>query len=136
MEKRYWYITPKDYETAEKNGIKKDTVIQRVRKLGWDIDSAITKKIKRTNIPQEIIDKAKEMGIDRKTLVRRIRDGWNLEEACSIETKKIGKPRKHPDWVYEMAEENGIRLATVNHRIKWGWDMLRACTEKVKQKNI
>ncbi len=136
MEKRYWYITPEDYEVAAKNGIKKDTVIQRVRKLGWDIDSAITKKIKRLNIPQEIVDKAKEMGIDRGTLLRRIRDGWTMEEACSTEVKKVGRPRKRPDWIYEAAKENGIRLATVNHRINWGWDLERACTEKVKQKNI
>ena len=136
MEKRYWYITPEDYETAEKNGIKKDTVIQRVRRFGWDVDTAITKKIKRENLPQEIVDKAKELGISKDLLVKRIKRGWSMEDACSIEAKGVGKPRKHPDWVYEMAEENGIRLATVNHRINWGWDLLRACTEKVKQKNI
>ena len=36
--KRYFYITPEDFEKAKENGIHKDTVITRVRKLGWDVD--------------------------------------------------------------------------------------------------
>ena len=132
MEKRYWYITPEDYEIAAKNGIKKDTVNQRVRRYGWDIDRAITQKSKRVDLPQEVMNKANEIGIDKETVLRRIREGWNMEEACSTIIGRTGRPRSHPDWVYEMAKKNGIRLATVNHRINYGWDIMRACTEEVK----
>ncbi len=132
MEKRYWYITPEDYEIAAKNGIKKDTVNQRVRRYGWDIDRAITQKSKRVDLPQEVMNKANEIGINKETVLRRIREGWDMEEACSTTIGRTGRPRSHPDWVYEMAKKNGIRLATVNHRINYGWDIMRACTEEVK----
>ena len=42
-DKRYFYITPEDFKIAEENGISKDTLLSRVRKLGWDVDKAITK---------------------------------------------------------------------------------------------
>ena len=41
MEKKYWYITPDDFERGIKNGISKDTLRQRVRTLGWDVEKAI-----------------------------------------------------------------------------------------------
>ena len=54
--KRYFYITPEDFKIAEENGISKDTLIMRVRKLGWDVDKAITKpvRIKRKFTEEEI----------------------------------------------------------------------------------
>ena len=45
-DKRYFYITPEDFRIAEENGISKDTLLSRVRKLGWDIDKAITKPVR------------------------------------------------------------------------------------------
>ena len=132
MEKRYWYITPEDYEKAEKNGIKRDTVNQRVRRFGWDIESAITKKTNRVHLPKENTEKAKENKIDRQTLLKRIREGWSIEDACTIAIKKTGRPRAYPDWVYETAKKNGIKYTTVNQRIKSGWDLMKACTEEVK----
>ena len=52
MEKKYWYITPDDFERAAKNGINKDTLRQRVRTLGWDIERAIKSPLKKVrNIP-------------------------------------------------------------------------------------
>ena len=47
MEKKYWYITPDDFERAAKNGINQDALRQRVRTLGWDIERAIKTPLKK-----------------------------------------------------------------------------------------
>ena len=129
--KRYWYITPKDFEIAEENGIKKDTVIQRVRRFGWDVDRAVKIKPKYIKKEKEILDLAKKHGINSSTIDDRVRNGWDLIKACTEPIRKKGRPRIYPDWVYEKAKENGIRFSIVNHRIHRGWDLERACTEKV-----
>ena len=132
--KRYWYITPEDYEVAKRNGIKRDTVNQRVRRFGWDIDRAITVKPRRVDIPKDLLKKAKEIGIQRYTIINRIRDGWSMEEACTTEVGNVGRPKIHPEWVYKKAKENNIKASALNHRINRGWDLERACTEKTKDK--
>ena len=130
MEKRYWYITPEDYEVAAKNGIKRDTVNERVRRWGWDVDRAITTIPKRHNVPKELMEKAKAIGLEPNTVATRLYRGWTMEEACS-RPKKQGRQRLYPDWVYEKAKENNIRYSVVNHRVHDGWDLERACTERV-----
>ena len=130
--KRYFYITPEDFEKAKENGIHKETVITRVRKLGWDVDKAITKPPRKIRkFTKEEIKIMEENGIDRNTVSCRIKYGWTLEEAIS-RPKKPGRQYIYPEWVYEEANKNGIAYATVNSRIKDGWDMKRACTERVK----
>ena len=130
--KRYFYITPEDFEKAKENGIPKDTVLTRVRMLGWDVDRAITKPPRKIRkFTKEEIKIMEENGIDRNTVSCRLNYGWTLEEAIS-RPKKPGRQYIYPEWVYEEANKNGIAYGTVNSRIKDGWDMKRACTERVK----
>ena len=130
--KRYFYITPEDFEKAKENEIPKDTVLTRVRMLGWDVDRAITKPPRKIRkFTKEEIKIMEENGIDRNTAVCRLNYGWTVEEAIS-KPKKQGRQYIYPEWVYEEANKNGIAYATVNSRIKDGWDMKRACTERVK----
>ena len=130
--KRYFYITPEDFEKAKENGIPKDTVLTRVRMLGWDVDRAITKPPRKIRkFTKEEIKIMEENGIDRNTVSCRLNYGWTLEEAIS-RPKKPGRQYIYPEWVYEEANKNGIAYSTVNSRIKDGWDMKRACTERVK----
>ena len=130
--KRYFYITPEDFEKAKENGIPKDTVLTRVRMLGWDVDRAITKPPRKIRkFTKEEIKIMEENGIDRNTVSCRIKYGWTLEEAIS-RPKKPGRQYIYPEWVYEEANKNGIAYSIVNSRIKDGWDMKRACTERVK----
>ena len=130
--KRYFYITPEDFEKAKENGIPKDTVLTRVRMLGWDVDRAITKPPRKIRkFTKEEIKIMEENGIGRNTAVCRLKYGWTLEEAIS-RPKKPGRQYIYPEWVYEEANKNGIAYGTVNSRIKDGWDMKRACTERVK----
>ena len=130
--KRYFYITPEDFEKAKENGIPKDTVLTRVRMLGWDVDKAITKPPRKIRkFTKEEIKIMEENGIDRNTVSCRLNYGWTLEEAIS-RPKKPGRQYIYPEWVYEEANKNGIAYSTVNSRIKDGWEMKRACTERVK----
>ena len=132
--KRYFYITPEDFEKAKENGIPKDTVLTRVRMLGWDVDKAITKPPRKIRkFTKEEIKIMEKNGIDRNTVSCRLNYGWTLEEAIS-RPKKPGRQYIYPEWVYEEANKNGIAYSTVNSRIKDGWDMKRACTERVKTK--
>ena len=94
MERKYWYITPDDFERAAKNGINKDTLRQRVRTLGWDIERAIKSPLKKVrNIPQELLEEAKRKGITRHLISGRISQGWSVEKACTTETMRVGRPR-------------------------------------------
>lgn len=43
MEVNY-YITPEEYDLAEKNGICKATLESRIKQLGWSKKKAITKR--------------------------------------------------------------------------------------------
>ena len=94
MEKKYWYITPDDFERAAKNGINGDALRQRVRTLGWDIERAIKTPLKKVrDIPQELLEEAKRRGITRHLISGRITQGWSIEKACTTETMSVGRPR-------------------------------------------
>lgn len=125
----WYYITPEDYKEAAKNGICKDTLETRVRKLGWNVKKATTKEVrKKRKISEELLEKAKELGIDRNTISSRIGYGWSVEEACT-KPKKAGRDRLYPNWVYEEANKNNIRYSTINSRVKRGWSLQEACTK-------
>ena len=127
----YFYITPGDYIEAENNGICRDTLETRVRKLGWSVKRAKTEKVrKRHKVSEELLEIAKKNGIGQYTISDRLRNGWSVEEACT-RPKRRGRQRKYPSWVYEEADRNGIRYSTVNHRIINGWDFKKACTTPV-----
>ena len=89
------YITPKDYEIATKNGIKKDTVIRRVVRNNWSIEEAISTPSQRYNLPKELLEEADKLGLERQRVITRIKDGWSIEEACrTLKKGKMGRPKK------------------------------------------
>ena len=63
------YITPKDYEIASKNGIKKDTVRRRVVRNNWSIEEAITTPSQRYDLPKELLEEAEKLGIERQRVI-------------------------------------------------------------------
>ena len=129
--KRYFYITPEDFEKAKENGIHKDTVITRVRKLGWDVDKAITKPArKKRKFTKEEIEIMEENGVDRNTASGRLNKGWDPKEVLT-RPKKRGKQRIYPEWVYEEADKHGIRYSALGNRIRRGMSLEEACTKKV-----
>ena len=129
--KRYFYITPEDYKIAEENGISKDTLLSRVRKLGWDVDKAITKPVRaKRKFTEEEIKAMEENGIDRNVAAGRRYWGWTLEEAIT-KSKKKGRQYVYPEWVYKEADKNGISYSALGNRIRRGMSLEEACTRKV-----
>ena len=129
--KRYFYITPEDYKIAEENGISKDTLLSRVRKLGWDVDKAITKPVRaKRKFTEEEIKAMEENGIDRNVAAGRRYWGWTLEEAIT-KSKKKGRQYVYPEWVYKEADKNGISYSALGNRIRRGMSLEEACTRKM-----
>ena len=88
------YITPKDYEIATKNGIKKDTVIRRVVRNNWSIEEAISTPSQRYDLPKELLEEAKKIGLERQFVIDRMKHGWSIEKACTTPKIKTGRPKK------------------------------------------
>ena len=133
--KRYFYITPEDFKIAEENGIPEYVVTTRVRKLGWDIDRAITKPVRgKRKFTEEEIKIMEENGVDRNTASCRLKWGWTLEEALT-KPKKRGRQYIYPEWVYKEADKNGISYSALGNRIRRGMSLEEACTRKVITKS-
>ena len=129
--KRYFYITPEDYKIAEENGISKDTLLSRVRKLGWDVDKAITKPVRaKRKFTEEEIKTMEENGVNRIIAAGSRYWGWTLEEAIT-KSKKKGRQYVYPEWVYKEADRNGISYSALGNRIRRGMSLEEACTRKV-----
>lgn len=129
--KRYFYITPEDYKIAEENGISKDTLLSRVRKLGWDVDKAITKPVRvKRKFTEEEIKTMEENGVNQNIAANRMYWGWTLEEAIT-KSKKKGRQYVYPEWVYKEADKNGISYSALGNRIRRGMSLEEACTRKM-----
>ena len=129
--KRYFYITPEDFKIAEENGIPEYVVTTRVRKLGWDVDKAITKPVRaKRKFTKEEIKTMEENGVDRNTASCRLKWGWTLEEALT-KPKKRGRQYVYPEWVYKEADKNGISYSALGNRIRRGMSLEEACTKKM-----
>ena len=129
-DKRYFYITPEDFKIAEENGIPEYVVTTRVRKLGWDVDKAITKPVRaKRKFTEEQIKTMEENGVDRNTVSCRLKWGWTLEEALT-KPKKRGRQYVYPEWIYKEANKNGISYSALGNRIRSGMSLEEACTKK------
>lgn len=125
-----FYITPEEYELAEKNGISRHMLENRIRYAGWSKEKAINtplrkEKYKELNIWKQ---KAIENGISVGRFFNRIEQlNWSYEKAAIT---KEDKRQKYPLWIKEELKKNGIKYYTFLRRIEKGWDLKRAYTEK------
>lgn len=134
-----FYITPEEYETAERNGISKKTLEERVRKLAWNKEEAISKPPVKRNW-HEWAESAKKHGISQLNFYNRIQYGWSPEEAATrpLTTKQdrqklalrmvANRKQKTKKANREKARENGIPIKTFHARIRRGWNEERAAT--------
>lgn len=135
-----YYITPEEYEIAERNGISKKRLQRRIWDLAWDKQRAINEPPQKKSqaIPKEIAKRAEQNGIKYETLRQRIhRFGWDYERACTEplqdKTKAVKKAlnaqRRYPKEIMELLKLNGIKYSTFINRInKSGWDLYKAAT--------
>jgi len=133
-----YYITPEEYDIAEKNGIKRDEVNRRVRSSAWTVEDAITKPNREFKDYDDWLQVALDNNINRNTFYSRTRRGWSPEEAAQKELIKPidqvdamnSKDRVIPKKYIRLAERNGIKYHTMRMRIRKGWSYEDACTKK------
>lgn len=131
-EKRYSYITPEDYETAERNGIKKATLETRVYKMGWDIDRAITQPVQAQGKWKEDWLAWKDIAnVCRATFYSRKESGWSSVRAALLPpmTKKeiAQKLRRYTKEQLDQAAELGITRRLISYRTTvMGWSVEKA----------
>lgn len=120
-------ITEEDYEIAEKNGISRENVYQRVNTYVWDKEDAITIPVRERKSDEgwdEWKNTAIENGIDKRLYISRVRyQGFTRKDAA---TRKRNR-RLHKKWTdreYEIAKQNGIAgngMSIPNARLALGW---------------
>lgn len=133
-----YYITPEEYEIAEKNGIQPSTLNARVRAHGWDKKRAITTPVKKMGDHSKWAKVAAQNGISYGTYKSRVNLlGWSQEKAAtephmsrSESAKAAQKVQyKYPSEIVELAKSNGIIYATFRHRVaNMGWSLEKAAT--------
>lgn len=126
MEKRYSYITPNDYDTAERNGINKGALEQRVRSHGWDIEKAITVPLRISKAFEPIWEKwqhaATENGVSKKLFHSRIRTrGWDEEEAATVPSLNKRRSTVFSESEIEQLDRIGVPISTARQRLRYGW---------------
>ncbi|WP_283746295.1 MULTISPECIES: hypothetical protein [Bacillus cereus group] len=80
-----YYITPEEYEIAERNGINRKVLNERVRNLKWDKTIAMTKPVRKSKSTgwRQVKEIALKNGICRQTYYARRKKGWKLIDAIS-----------------------------------------------------
>ncbi|HDX9549372.1 TPA: hypothetical protein ROX86_001866 [Bacillus thuringiensis] len=125
-------ITLKDYVRAAEIGVSKKHVDQRIQKLGWSLDRAITSPVGTSWEGKEkntkLLKLAKKTGISSFTFYKRIREGMTPYEAAT-------KPKESYSEYIHLAETNGIKNKTFYQRVKRGMEPLEAATKPLKRKN-
>ena len=124
---RDYYITPEEYEIAEKNGISRDIMNKRVRGLCWRKQRAMTEPIRKRTKRKYWVDIAKENGICYNTFMTRVNNlKWDEERAATEkiysmdeirESRTHGK-RRFPQELVDLAARNGIGYQTFYARVK------------------
>ena len=150
MEKRYHYITPEDYETAEQNGITAELAETRAWERGWDIDRAVTTPKRVARCFKGTWGKWKETAarhdVDRILFINRVRSlGWSEEEAATIKKGKSRTPSFWTDEERKIAKRlgidgNGMGLPRIRMK-SLGWSREKAIntpkmTEEQRVKNV
>ncbi|MCC3939760.1 MULTISPECIES: hypothetical protein [Bacillus cereus group] len=78
-----YYITPEEYEIAEKNGVCASTLRSRIYDLCWSKERAIDTPPIKNHLWREVKDVALSNGIAMKTFEKRIKLGWDFERAIN-----------------------------------------------------
>ena len=100
-----YYITPKEYEIAESNGISAKNLNKRVREYGWKVEDAITKPLRKNKqkIDRKWFLLAKKNGIKYNTFLVRVRKGMDLKQAAT-------EPAKTKQQVVEIMNKSKVKI--------------------------
>lgn len=121
--KRFFYISPEDYEKGEEIGLSKTVIYQRVHQSGWDVERAITTPKKETRKYMQYWEKFKDIAsVDRQTFSSRMNYGWSPVRAALLPkmekgTRNLNKSKYTKEQIDKM-KEMGITHRTMRYRIK------------------
>ncbi|PAF19716.1 hypothetical protein [Terribacillus saccharophilus] len=129
------YITPEEYEIAEKNGISRRILDARVRTFYWDKQKAITEPIKKRNQTPwgDWKDVCKKNGISYGAFMYRIKNAGLDPEVAATKPLDRNQPDYFKRYVdkkriltaehLKTMEKNGLCKATVHMRRRLGWSL-------------
>ncbi|WP_144508288.1 hypothetical protein [Bacillus mycoides] len=142
-----YYITPEEYKAAARNGINRRALNERIRNLGWDKDTAMTKPLRSSNSTGwcKVKEIALKNGICRQTFYARMKKGWKLIEAISrppinkYQALKLAEKINYwienkvlSDEQAEIASLNGVSYRLARERVKrLKWTVEEAITTPV-----
>ncbi|MBW3493233.1 hypothetical protein [Bacillus sp. FDAARGOS_1420] len=142
-----YYITPDEYERAERNGINRRVLNERIRNLGWDKDTAMTKPVRTSNATgwRKVREIALKNGISRQTYYARMNKGWKLIDAISkppinkYQALRLAEEANYwignkvlSDKQAEIASLNGVSYRLACERVKrLKWSVEEAITTPV-----
>ncbi|HFJ9375216.1 TPA: hypothetical protein ACGW7B_005926 [Bacillus nitratireducens] len=125
------YITDEHYLLANRNGIPKKNVDQRVYEYGWEIEKAISHPLHKTSKGKQnraMVLLAEKNGIGYQTYIKRIKKGMDPHEAAT--------KRSDMSLELEMALGNGICKRTFYKRVERGMNTFEAATKPLKNKKF
>src|SRR5699024_7204318 len=134
-----YYITPEEYETAERNGISRVLLDKRVRDLLWDKETAINKPPRKQDYSlSKYDDVAEQNGIHRNTFFTRVKSGIQPEKAMMkplqdkkkwSEQMKQRRKKRYP--ALEYNKHNDIELTASNshqRKLTSRYTLYKGCT--------
>lgn len=136
------YLTPEDYEIAEKNGISRKLADSRFYDNNWNKERAITqpKRGPLLTMWDQWKEVAEANGICKSTFNSRLEYGWEPEIAATKELAKTrsGGSKHFSDEILKMAATNGITPRRLYSRVfESNWPIKEAATTPlVKNREI
>jgi hypothetical protein len=137
-------------ELADAYGLNECTLLYRLNH-GWELERALNQPVitykwdekyvvaGHGNEPKSMRELAEESGLKYKTLIGRLKRGWDLERALSSplnpEMKRHIVDAKGNEYesIQELSDAYGIDYASLYYRINHGWDIERALTVPVNK---
>lgn len=134
------YLTPEDYEIAEKNGISRKLADSRFYDNNWEKERAITqpKRGPVLTIWDEWKEIAETNGIGKSTFNSRLEYGWEPEVAATKELAKTrsGGSKHFSDEILKLAAVNGITPRRLYSRVfESNWSIEEAATMPLQKNN-
>ena len=84
------------------------------------------------NETKTIMQFCRQYNIPKPTFYRRLREGWEIEDAILIPTKRYVSDG-HPCSLRELSLANGLPYQTIHRRVKYlGWPIEKALTTPVR----
>jgi hypothetical protein len=134
-----YYITPEEYAEAERNGVDKNNLNNRIRGAAWIKQTAITTPKGKHTVRSHMKVVWKTYGISYKRFLARVSLGWDEWSAATIPIRDKEESREQALWLCELkrkhprefvvlAAKNGIKYQTFLYRVRNGWSYDLAST--------